>query len=183
MNTSYEMLESWYETMKGDKELSLKEAKDLVRSIEECNSIKEKELLQEKLLRGTIGVLYSFIKDNGILMLSNTGYVEVEDLLSSLTLAWAEDLQDKISEVGRYSTLFSRDYFESVAEKLGVDISETMACGDTQNDIDILMTAGVGVAMGNATEDVKEIADFISLSNEKDGVAYAIEHFLKGENI
>ena len=121
MNTSYEMLESWYETMKGEKELSLKEAKELVQSIEKCDSLKEKELLQEKLLRGTIGVLYSFIKDNGILMLSNTGYVEVEDLLSSLTLAWAEDLQDKISEVGRYSTLFSRDYFESVAEKLGVE--------------------------------------------------------------
>ena len=60
-----------------------------------------------------------------------------------------------------------------------MDIEETLACGDTENDIDILKTAGVGVAMENATDDVKEIADFITLSNEEDGVAHAIAYYLK----
>lgn len=61
---------------------------------------------------------------------------------------------------------------------LGLALSQTMACGDTQNDMDILRTAAIGVAMGNARAEVKEIADFITLSNEESGVAYAIRHFI-----
>lgn len=60
---------------------------------------------------------------------------------------------------------------------LGISLSETMACGDTQNDIDILKTAAVGIAMENARDDVKEIADYITLSNENSGVAHAIRRF------
>ena len=60
---------------------------------------------------------------------------------------------------------------------LGVDIEETLACGDTQNDIDILKTAAIGVAMENALPEVKEIADFVTRSNENSGVAHAIRTF------
>lgn len=62
-----------------------------------------------------------------------------------------------------------------LADMLGIGMDQTMACGDTENDLDILKTAAVGVAMSNATEDVKEEADFITLSNEESGVAYAIQ--------
>ena len=61
-----------------------------------------------------------------------------------------------------------------LSEKLGIPLENTMACGDTQNDLDMIRTAGIGVAMGNATDDVKQAADFITRSNEEDGVAYAI---------
>lgn len=61
---------------------------------------------------------------------------------------------------------------------LGISPEETMAIGDTQNDLDILQTAAVGVAMGNARNEVKDIADFITLTNEEDGVAHALEHFV-----
>lgn len=64
-----------------------------------------------------------------------------------------------------------------LCDHLGIRMDETMACGDTQNDIDILKTASIGVAMANARPDVKEIADFITLSNEESGVAHAIRHF------
>ena len=60
---------------------------------------------------------------------------------------------------------------------LGVDIEETLACGDTQNDIDILKTAAIGGAMENALPEVKEIADFVTRSNENSGVAHAIHTF------
>ena len=60
---------------------------------------------------------------------------------------------------------------------LGVDIEETLACGDTQNDIDILKPAAIGVAMENALPEVKEIADFVTRSNENSGVAHAIHTF------
>lgn len=65
-----------------------------------------------------------------------------------------------------------------LCEHLGLSMEQTMAVGDTQNDIDILKTAAIGVAMGNARTEVKEIADFITLSNEESGVAHAIHHFI-----
>ena len=65
-----------------------------------------------------------------------------------------------------------------LANKLGIDLEQTMACGDTQNDIDILQTAGIGVAVANATEDVKAAADYITLSNNESGVAHAIRKFV-----
>lgn len=63
-----------------------------------------------------------------------------------------------------------------LAKELGISIEETMACGDTENDIDMIRTAGIGVAMGNAKEQVKEIADYITRTNMEDGVAYAIRY-------
>ena len=57
----------------------------------------------------------------------------------------------------------------------GVSQSEIVAFGDDLNDIDMLTYAGVGVAMGNALEEVKVTADFICLSNNEDGVAKWIE--------
>lgn len=53
-----------------------------------------------------------------------------------------------------------------------------MACGDSYNDLTMIRYAGLGVAMGNANVDVKAAADFITLSNDEDGVAYAIEKFI-----
>ena len=65
-----------------------------------------------------------------------------------------------------------------LADILQIPVAATMAIGDTENDITILEAAGVAVAMGNATEDVKAVADYITTSNEEDGVAHAMEHYL-----
>ena len=65
-----------------------------------------------------------------------------------------------------------------LAEYLNVAMEDTMAIGDTENDLQILHTAALGVAMGNATKEIKEAADYITLSNEEDGVAAALRHFL-----
>lgn len=70
----------------------------------------------------------------------------------------------------------------SLASHLGIAIEETMAIGDTGNDIAILKAAGLGVAMGNATDDVKAVADVITGSNEEDGVASAIYKYALGES-
>ena len=56
-----------------------------------------------------------------------------------------------------------------------IDISETVAIGDAPNDTEILQTAGYGIAMGNASAEIKEIADFVTADNDHDGVAVAIE--------
>lgn len=65
-----------------------------------------------------------------------------------------------------------------LAEILGVNPDATMAIGDTENDLAIIEAAGIGVAMGNATDAVKARADYITTTNTKDGVAAAIEHFI-----
>ena len=62
-----------------------------------------------------------------------------------------------------------------LAERLGVDMKQTMACGDSENDYDMLKEVQYAVAMGNATEYIKNISNFITLSNEESGVAYAVE--------
>jgi len=62
-----------------------------------------------------------------------------------------------------------------LCDYLHISMEDTMAVGDSENDLDIVKAAGIGVAMGNAQQLLKDSADFISLSNEEDGVAYAIE--------
>ncbi len=65
----------------------------------------------------------------------------------------------------------------ALSEELGIDRNETMACGDGFNDVTLIEAAGIGVAMENAQKPAKEVADFITRSNENNGVGYAIEKF------
>ena len=65
----------------------------------------------------------------------------------------------------------------TMAAYLGLDISETMAFGDGGNDRSILREAGVGVAMGNAADDVKAVADYVTTSVDDDGISNALRRF------
>lgn len=67
---------------------------------------------------------------------------------------------------------------QRLIDMLGISREELMACGDGYNDLSMIEFAGLGVAMDNAAPEVKEKADFITLSNEEDGVGYAIEKFV-----
>ena len=62
--------------------------------------------------------------------------------------------------------------------KIGIDASEVIAFGDAQNDISMLEWAGIGVAMGNATDAAKAAADEVTASNNEDGIALALDKFL-----
>ena len=62
-------------------------------------------------------------------------------------------------------------------KELGMSKDEMIAIGDGFNDLSMIKYAGMGVAMGNAQQIVKDNADFITLTNEEDGAAYAIEKF------
>ncbi len=66
-----------------------------------------------------------------------------------------------------------------LAKKWNIKKEEIMACGDQDNDIEMLLSAGTKVAMGNATEKLKEIADFITDTVDNDGVCLAIEKFIE----
>jgi hydroxymethylpyrimidine pyrophosphatase-like HAD family hydrolase len=65
-----------------------------------------------------------------------------------------------------------------LCERLGVDRRDVVAFGDGLNDQEMLVWAGRGVAMGNADEGTKDVADEVTSSNDDDGVALVIERLL-----
>jgi Cof subfamily protein (haloacid dehalogenase superfamily) len=92
----------------------------------------------------------------------------------------------------KYTVLKSAPYFleildkrvtkgtgvKALADSLNIKPEEVMTIGDQENDIAMLEYAGVGVAMGNAIDSVKKVADYVTKTNLEDGVAYAIKKFV-----
>ena len=64
-----------------------------------------------------------------------------------------------------------------VLEYYGISRDEIMAFGDADNDLDMIEFAGTGVVMGNGTDRMKEIADYVTTSVDEDGVVEALRHF------
>ncbi len=114
-----------------------------------------------------------------------------------LTAADSAYLKEKFEAIrkpfeGKLSSMFTANFYyeftpmgidkgaalRPAMEKLGIKPEECIAFGDAENDIPMLQYAGVGVAMGNATEPVKAIADYITLSNEEDGIAEALYKYM-----
>ncbi len=62
-------------------------------------------------------------------------------------------------------------------EEHGLDRSEIMAFGDGENDVEMLRFAGIGVAMGNASDPVKAAADYVTDTVDNDGIEKALRHF------
>lgn len=133
---------------------------------------------------------------------------ETNDFLTDITLPVAKCLivgdADKLipleSELcirlqGRINVFRSEPYFLELVpqgidkalslgvllKELGVQREEIIAIGDGFNDLSMIKFAGLGIAMANAQEPVKKAADYITLSNDEDGVAEAIDKFLPSE--
>lgn len=68
---------------------------------------------------------------------------------------------------------------DSVCQTMGIKAEEVISFGDAQNDITMVEYAGLGVAMGNACEELKAVADEITLSNNEDGIAVLLEKYLE----
>ena len=129
---------------------------------------------------------------------------ETNDFLTDITLPVAKCLivgdADKLIPLeaelclrlqGRINVFRSEPYFLELVpqgidkalslavllKEIGVAREEVIAIGDGYNDLSMIRFAGLGIAMGNAQEPVKKAADYITLSNEEDGVAEAIKKF------
>lgn len=102
----------------------------------------------------------------------------------------AEAVEARLGD--RVSAFRSSDFFLELVPKgvnkgaslerllplLGKTPADLIAMGDNYNDVEMIRLAGTGVAMGNAPQDIQAIADFVTRSNEEDGVAYALEQLL-----
>lgn len=73
---------------------------------------------------------------------------------------------DKVNALGR------------ILEKMGIPLSQAVVFGDDVNDIEVIKATGVGVAMGNAIDEVKAVADFVCDTNDNDGVGKWINSYL-----
>jgi Cof subfamily protein (haloacid dehalogenase superfamily) len=116
-------------------------------------------------------------------------FIDTEEYLSKVI----EQLPEEVYE--KYTVVRSSPYFLEflnkkvskgfgvglLAESLGISHKEVICVGDAGNDIDMIKYAGLGVAMGNAFPEVKEIADYITCTNEEDGVAEVINKFILEE--
>lgn len=89
-------------------------------------------------------------------------------------------------EIGRWFPAFTDITAKGNTKQRGIDeiirhfnirLDETMAFGDGGNDISMLRHAAIGVAMGNAKEDVKAVADYVTDSVDNDGITNALKHF------
>ncbi len=90
----------------------------------------------------------------------------------SRTTQWYETGQDIISlEGGKKLCMLE------CLKRLGLDPSEVIAFGDSENDIEMLQAAGIGVAMDNGTRECKAAADYITADCDEDGILRALEHF------
>ena len=108
-----------------------------------------------------------------------------------------KDVECKLqAELGdQFSIMRSKPYFLEFTEKgvtkgtslahlidrLGIKREEVIAMGDSYNDLEMIEFAGLGVAMGNAPEDIKEKADYVTDTNMNDGVAKVVEKFVLSE--
>jgi hydroxymethylpyrimidine pyrophosphatase-like HAD family hydrolase len=70
---------------------------------------------------------------------------------------------------------------QAVCGLLGITMSQVVAIGDSLNDINMIRKAGLGIAMGNAQDEVKRAADKVTATNKEDGVAAAIRDYILSE--
>lgn len=94
---------------------------------------------------------------------------------SSLTMVVSSDHNFEVEDT-RASKGNALSY---LANHLGIPMEETVAIGDSYNDISMLTSAGKGIAMGNAHDEIKALCDEVTLTNIENGVAHAIERLLK----
>ncbi|KRK36957.1 sugar-phosphatase [Levilactobacillus parabrevis] len=119
------------------------------------------------------------------LTISKAMFVDDPDIINRVNKEIPQDVRD------RYYVVQSTPFFIEVmnkkaskgntlgelATKLGFTADEVMALGDQGNDLTMIQYAGLGVAMGNAIDEVKDAAQAVTLTNAEDGVAAAIRKY------
>ncbi|KQL53964.1 hydrolase Cof [Heyndrickxia shackletonii] len=100
---------------------------------------------------------------------------ELSDLFKkeAEVINWSDGFEMVAPYVSKWSAI------KSLLPAFRISPNEVVAIGDGPNDIEMLRNVGTGVAMGNASKEVKAVADFVTGHHEKDGLAEFIEHYLQ----
>ena len=118
--------------------------------------------------RALDGELYQAItfltKENEHLLLDRAPHLK--------TTRWHPNFLDVIPPIG------GKDLgMDAILDYFGIPVENCMAFGDGENDLSMLVHAGIGVAMGTASDAVKAQADYAAPSVDEDGIAHTLSHF------
>ena len=106
-----------------------------------------------------------YVDEKGIKeIIKNTKHVKVTK--------WHDYAYDIVPKTGGKAAAI-----QAVSKHFGYQKEELMAFGDGHNDISMMRQAPISIAMGNAIDEVKEVATYITKSNQEDGIEYACKHF------
>lgn len=104
-----------------------------------------------------------------------------------------EYIEKKLSD--EYYIIYTRDQYafimprgvskytgvRKLLQQDGLDMSQVLMFGDDENDIELIKESGIGIAMGNALEEIKDFADFVTKTNDENGVEYMIKNLEVGK--
>ena len=169
--------------------------------VDEYIGLKEKELLQDyinknnnvewhyytydkNILADNIEDINSFLKDNKIYKIV---CISDEENIINMRNSMPSNIMDAFQITSSESTridfvkkgMSKTKAIQTLIETLNIESSEVIAMGDAENDMDMIMYAGCGVAMGNANDKVKSVADYITDTNDNDGVSKALLKLIK----
>jgi len=111
-----------------------------------------------------------------------SSYERLQELQEEIRGSYPNDL-DTIFSTRNYLEILKKGVnkgstMKIVLEKEGISLEESISFGDGLNDKELLMVAGIGVAMENSFDGLKEVADEITVTNEEDGVAKVLKRYL-----
>ena len=134
-----------------------------------------------------VGKLSKFLEDN-----PSFRPIKILTVIKPGQEKMMDEIFDNMDLPGVFHIMSSHEYYEfcpvtagkgrgmaRVAKKYGIPLDEVIAIGDNQNDVAMIKAAGLGVAVANARKETIDSADFVTLSNNDDGVAHVIEKFCK----
>ena len=146
-----------------DDRLYMNRIDDRVRYVQDCISSPCSEIGEYTGRELYMGVLYIGSDEMGL----------VEDLREDLAITrWNPYAIDMIAKGGGKDESIRR-----YLQEWGLTREECIAFGDGENDMGMLRFAGIGVAMGNAEDCVKEVADYVTDGVDEDGILNALKHF------
>jgi len=165
-------------------------ANNIPLQMSDFNSLKEDTLITKIMLInedlsmvGDIQALFPSIIVKDIDIIAKKGYnKELFKDISKLPKEFLEKFT--VSKVAPFivevmkKNSSKRSGIEKLAEELKIKAHEVICIGDSGNDKQMIEYAGLGVAMGNAFPEIKEIADYVTYSNEENGVAHVIDKFI-----
>ena len=100
-------------------------------------------------------------------------YDTIKKSFRDLEVVRSNDLQIDINLKG----VTKGNAIKLIADRLKVKVEDILAVGDAGNDVSMLKVAGFSVAMGNASEEIKNMCDAVTIDNNSDGIAYLIEKY------
>ena len=148
--------EEWNQTLKKEDRINVKVVESLEKTVEEE--------------RGKI--LKAVVVDDDEKKLASIR----NEIMSTEKVSVSQSLKDNLEVMNK--GINKGNAIRILGEIYGINREEIIAIGDNENDISMIEYAGLGIAMGNAVDTLKERADYITGNYDEDGVAQAIEKFV-----